>query len=106
MREKSHSARQALRLSDARAFDLEDATLTAEMDACGVRAILPRPEGRGLTRIPINSLANLGGFVSPHLIGWIRDTYHSTAPAIFIIAAALVSSALIALSFDPKKVNR
>lgn len=54
----------------------------------------------------INSLANLGGFVSPYLIGWIRDTYHSTAPAIFIIAGALVGSAVIALSFDPKKVNR
>lgn len=54
----------------------------------------------------INSLANLGGFVSPYLIGSIRDTYHSTAPAIFIIAGALVGSALIALSFDPKKVNR
>ncbi|SPR98263.1 MFS transporter [Cupriavidus taiwanensis] len=54
----------------------------------------------------INSLANLGGFVSPYLIGWIRDTYHSTAPAIFIIAGALAAGALIALSFDPKKVNR
>ncbi|WP_165971398.1 MFS transporter [Cupriavidus sp. L7L] len=54
----------------------------------------------------INSLANLGGFVSPYLIGWIRDTYHSTAPAIFIIAGALVAGALVALSFDPKKVNR
>jgi D-galactonate transporter len=54
----------------------------------------------------INSLANLGGFVSPYLIGWIRDTYHSTAPAICIIAGALVAGALIALSFDPKKVNR
>ncbi|MEM5432513.1 MFS transporter [Cupriavidus oxalaticus] len=54
----------------------------------------------------INSLANLGGFVSPYLIGWIRDTYHSTAPAVFIIAGALVAGALVALSFDPKKVNR
>lgn len=53
----------------------------------------------------INSLANLGGFVSPYLIGWIRDTYHSTGPAILIIAAALVVSALIALTFDPKTVN-
>ena len=54
----------------------------------------------------INSLANLGGFVSPYLIGWIRDIYHSTAPAIYVIAGALLVSALIALSFDPKKVNR
>ena len=50
--------------------------------------------------------ANLGGFVSPYLIGWIRDIYHSTAPAIYVIAGALLVSALIALSFDPKKVNR
>jgi phage-related baseplate assembly protein len=27
------------------------------MDACGVRAILPRPEGQGLPRIPINNAA-------------------------------------------------
>ncbi|ANC45955.1 MFS transporter [Pandoraea pnomenusa] len=54
----------------------------------------------------INSLANLGGFVSPYLIGWIRDTYHSTAPAIFVIAGSLLISAVIALSFDPKTVNR
>ena len=54
----------------------------------------------------INNLANLGGFVSPYLIGWIRDIYHSTAPAIYVIAGALLVSALIALSFDPKKVNR
>lgn len=54
----------------------------------------------------INSLANLGGFVSPYLIGAMRDTFHSSAPAIFIIAGGLVVSALIALSFDPKQVNR
>lgn len=54
----------------------------------------------------INSLANLGGFASPYLIGWIRDTFNSTAPAIYIIAGGLICSGLIALSFDPKQVNR
>lgn len=54
----------------------------------------------------INSLANLGGFVSPYLIGWIRDTYHSSAPAIFVVAGALVIGALISLSLDPKTTNR
>lgn len=53
----------------------------------------------------INSLANLGGFVSPYLIGFITDTFHSPEYAIYIIAASLVCSALLALSFDPKKVN-
>lgn len=53
----------------------------------------------------INSLANLGGFVSPYLIGFITDTFHTPEYAIYIIAASLVCSALLALSFDPKKVN-
>ena len=47
-----------------------------------------------------------GRLRQPYLIGWIRDIYHSTAPAIYVIAGALLVSALIALSFDPKKVNR
>ena len=44
-----------------------------------------------------------GRLRQPYLIGWIRDIYHSTAPAIYVIAGALLVSALIALSFDPRK---
>ncbi len=54
----------------------------------------------------VNSLSNLGGFVSPYLIGFIKDTFHSPELAIYIIAGGLIFSGLIALTFDPKKVNR
>ncbi|WP_341643799.1 MFS transporter [Thauera sp. SDU_THAU2] len=54
----------------------------------------------------INSLANLGGFVSPYLIGWIRETTHSTSPALYVIAACMLGAAALTLSFNPRQVNR
>jgi MFS family permease len=54
----------------------------------------------------INSTINIGGFVSPYLIGWVKDEFHTTAPAIFIVAGCLTFGALMALSFDRKLVNR
>ncbi len=54
----------------------------------------------------INSVINIGGFVSPYLIGWVTDTFHTTGPAIYIVAACLLFGALMALSFDRKLVNR
>ncbi|MNF04057.1 putative tartrate transporter [compost metagenome] len=54
----------------------------------------------------INSLANLGGFVSPYLIGWVRDTYHSTTPAIYLIASALLVGAVISLTLDKTQFSR
>jgi nitrate/nitrite transporter NarK len=44
----------------------------------------------------INSVGNLGGFVSPYDVGWIRDLTHSTMYAVLALAAAfLVSVALV-----------
>ena len=44
----------------------------------------------------IHSLANLGGFVRPYLIGWIRDTYHripaNLRGSVPLIVALLVSA--------------
>jgi hypothetical protein len=54
----------------------------------------------------INSAINIGGFVSPYLIGWVKDEFHTTAPAIYIVAGCLTFGALMALSFDRKLVNR
>lgn len=54
----------------------------------------------------INSFGNVGGFVSPYLIGWTRDTFHSPAFALYVIAASLVAAGLITLTFDPDTVNR
>ena len=54
----------------------------------------------------INSVANIGGFVSPYLIGWTRDSFHSSSVALCLIAGSLVVGGLLALTFDPKTVNR
>ena len=54
----------------------------------------------------INSAINIGGFVSPYLIGWVKDEFNTTDPAIYIIAGCLTFGALMALSFDRKLVNR
>ncbi|MGG7598230.1 D-galactonate transporter [Pseudomonas sp. TE6288] len=53
----------------------------------------------------INSLANLGGFVSPYMIGWIRDTYQSTTPAVYLVAIALIIGAIISLTLSNKRFS-
>jgi MFS family permease len=54
----------------------------------------------------INSAINIGGFVSPYLVGLVKDHFHTTDPAIYIVAGCLTFGALMALSFDRKLVNR
>jgi MFS family permease len=39
---------------------------------------LPRPF-LGLIVGVVNAFGNLGGFAGPYLVGWLKDTYHSTA---------------------------
>ena len=51
----------------------------------------------------INSVGNLAGFVSPYLIGWIKDTTQSTDVGLYLIAVSLVIAALFMLSMP--KVN-
>ena len=43
----------------------------------------------------INSIANLAGFVSPYMIGWIVDRTGSTNFGLYVIAAFLLLSAVI-----------
>jgi sugar phosphate permease len=45
----------------------------------------------------INSVGNLAGYVSPHVVGIIRDKTHSTAPALFMLSGAALISALATL---------
>jgi D-galactonate transporter len=55
----------------------------------------------------INSTGNLAGFFSPALVGWLRDLTHSLTPSLFVIAAALLTSAgLILTQLPAKVVNR
>jgi ACS family tartrate transporter-like MFS transporter len=45
----------------------------------------------------INSIGNLGGFVGPAMIGWIKDLTGSFKGGLFFVAALLVLSALLTL---------
>jgi MFS transporter, ACS family, tartrate transporter len=46
----------------------------------------------------INSIGNLGGFVGPYFVGWIKNTTEGYALALLIIGIGLAISGLIALA--------
>ena len=50
----------------------------------------------------INSIGNLAGFVSPYLVGAIRDATHSTASGIYLLAASLLAGAVLVVTAVPK----
>ena len=47
----------------------------------------------------INSIGNLGGYVGPFLVGWIKDSTNSFEAALYFLAACtLASGALVLLA--------
>lgn len=46
----------------------------------------------------INSIGNLAGFVSPSVIGWMKDATHSTNAGLIVVAAALLVGAVLTLT--------
>ena len=53
----------------------------------------------------INSVGNLAGFVSPYLVGWIKDTTKSTDIGLYCVALSLIAAAAIVLTVPKKVVN-
>ena len=53
----------------------------------------------------INSVGNLAGFVSPYVVGWIKDATKSTDVGLYVIAISLVIAAFIVLTMPKKVVN-
>ncbi|MFL9913417.1 MFS transporter [Paraburkholderia sp. RL17-337-BIB-A] len=53
----------------------------------------------------INSVGNLAGFVSPTIVGWMKDATNSTNAGIYVIAAALFAGACLALFQPRERVN-
>ena len=47
----------------------------------------------------INSLGNLGGYVSPAVVGKLRDLTHTMTAALLLLAACALGSAMITLIF-------
>jgi D-galactonate transporter len=46
----------------------------------------------------INSIGNLAGFVSPSIIGWMKDVTHSTNAGLIVVAVALFVGAVLTLT--------
>jgi len=54
----------------------------------------------------INSLGQIAGFVSPFLVGWIKDATHSTDLALYILSGVLFAGAALVLRAPARLVNR
>jgi D-galactonate transporter len=54
----------------------------------------------------INSIGNLAGFVSPSIVGWLKDVTNSTNAGMYVVAGALVLGALLALLQPRELVNK
>ncbi|MNY83383.1 putative tartrate transporter [compost metagenome] len=52
----------------------------------------------------ICAFGSLAGFVSPYMIGWVKDVTQSTDAALFVLAAMLTLGALITLTI-PKPAS-
>ena len=54
----------------------------------------------------INSLGQIAGFVSPFLVGWIKDATGGTTVALYLLSAILFVGAMLVLRVPAKVVNR
>jgi D-galactonate transporter len=54
----------------------------------------------------INSIGNLAGFVSPSIIGWMKDVTQSTNAGMYVVSGALFLGALLALLQPRELVNK
>uniref|UniRef100_Q47E69 Putative tartrate transporter n=1 Tax=Dechloromonas aromatica (strain RCB) TaxID=159087 RepID=Q47E69_DECAR len=54
----------------------------------------------------INSLGQIAGFISPFLVGWIKDATGGTTVALYILSGVLFFGAMLVLRVPAKIVNR
>ena len=54
----------------------------------------------------INSLGQIAGFVSPFLVGWIKDATQSTDVALYILSSVMLLGAILVLRVPARLVNR
>lgn len=54
----------------------------------------------------INAIGNLAGFVGPYAVGWLKEATHSSAPAMYLLAACMALGALLALALPARLVDR
>jgi nitrate/nitrite transporter NarK len=54
----------------------------------------------------INSVGNLAGFVSPYMMGWLKDLTHNDRDAMLCLTLILVLGAATVFAVPAKMVNR
>jgi nitrate/nitrite transporter NarK len=54
----------------------------------------------------INSVGNLAGFVSPYVVGWLKDLTQSTAAGMYAVSAVLIIGAAVIVSIPARLVNK
>jgi nitrate/nitrite transporter NarK len=54
----------------------------------------------------INSIGQIAGFISPFLVGWIKDKTGSTDIALYVLSGVLFIGAMLVLRMPAKIVNR
>ena len=54
----------------------------------------------------INSTGQVAGFVSPYLVGWIKDTTGGTEYALYALALAMVTGMVLVLRIPAQTANR
>ena len=45
----------------------------------------------------IDSIGNLGGFVGPYIVGWIKDTTQSFEAGLYFLSACAVLAAIVTM---------
>jgi len=54
----------------------------------------------------INSLGQVAGFVSPFLVGWLKDATGSTDTALYILSSVMLLGAVLVMLVPARLVNR
>lgn len=69
--------------------------------------LLFTPSVAGPARGAINALGNLGGFLGPFLVGWLKDVFGSTDAGIFTLVGFLVISVVVISTLSvPERVRK
>jgi hypothetical protein len=53
----------------------------------------------------INSMGQMAGFLSPYLVGFVKDATGSTDAALYLLAAVIVGGSVLALAHDPRHAS-
>jgi len=54
----------------------------------------------------VNSLGNLAGFMSPYLLGWVKEHTGNTAIGLYVLAACIIAGSAMTFLLPAKLVNK